>query len=243
MLKTGVMSSLREEAIGTSGWSSTWRSPKASSYSLPRRFKLVSIVYTVVFILISQELVAADDEYLQALREKVGMVKKSLGETVKSLEAAVQESESGSESPRSDAEPIEQSTPPQRASPPEQAAPPKQASAEAVKPVVARALFTAGVRNYEPINALTELKQQRKMLFFYTELLGMTNRQLQHRWYFYDREVSVIPIVPQELRWRVVSQVQLEDRYGPWAAELVNEENEVMVRREILYQPEKPVQQ
>ena len=51
-----------------------------------------------------------------------------------------------------------------------------------VEPEAARALFTTGVRNHEPVNVLTELKQRRQMLFFYTELLGMANRRLRHRW-------------------------------------------------------------
>ena len=66
----------------------------------------------------------------------------------------------------------------------------------------------------------------------------MENRQLQHRWYFDGKEVSVKSIVPQDSRWRVVSQVQLEDRYGQWAAELVDDSDELLVRREIIYQTE-----
>jgi hypothetical protein len=158
------------------------------------------------------------------------MAKMSLGETLKSLEVAVQESKlahtiSEPENPHSGAE-----------------SPIREAAAPA-KSGVARALFTTGVRQYEPVNALTELKRRRKTLFFYTELLGMENRQLKHRWYFDGKEVSVTSIVPQAPRWRVVSHVQLEDRYGRWAAELVNDSDELLVRREILYQTEAAILQ
>jgi hypothetical protein len=48
----------------------------------------------IVLISCSQALIGPDDGYLRELQEQVAMAKMSLGATVKSLEEAVQESES-----------------------------------------------------------------------------------------------------------------------------------------------------
>lgn len=180
----------------------------------PGTFKCMSITYGFVAILLSQSVLAQDDAYVEALKQKVEKVNASVNATIESLADAVKNDQVESKAGNGN-------TP-----------------NNPVKPEIARALFTTGVREYEPmneLNELNELKRPREILFFFTELLGMANRQLEHRWYYENEPVGVELIQPKSSRWRVASRVLLEDRLGMWAVEVVDENDEVLLRKEIIY--------
>lgn len=104
-----------------------------------------------------------------------------------------------------------------------------------VKPEVLRVMFTTGIRDNEPVNNLSELTETKKLLFFYTDLAGMANRRLEHHWYYDNEQLAVEQIVPRQQRWQAFSRMQLHRREGLWAAELVNEDGQVMQRKELVY--------
>lgn len=155
-----------------------------------------------------QPVFAQDDEYLQELKKTVDKVNASVDATVKSVEDAIEKDSSETE---------------------------ENAKLALLRPKIMRAMFTTGIRDNQPVNDLTVLVESRKRLFFYTELLGMANRRLQHRWYYNNQEVGVEDIVPRKQRWQVVSRMQLDDREGQWAVELVDEANTVLLRKELVY--------
>lgn len=180
-------------------------------------FKCMSIAYGIVAILLYQPVLAQDDAYVEALKQKVEKVNASVNATIKSLADAL-------ESDQDEAKPGN-----------------KNNTKNPVEPEIARAIFTTGVRDHEPVNEINELKKPRKLLFFFTELMGMTNRQLEHRWYYENEPVGVELIQPKSPRWRVASRVLLEDRFGMWAVEVVDENGEVLLRKEIIYEHDKSV--
>lgn len=177
----------------------------------------MSIAYGIVAILLFQPVLAQDDAYVEALKQKVENVNASVNAVIESLADVVKSDQPGSKPAN------------------------KIALHNPVEPEISRALFTTGVREYEPMNELNELKKPRKILFFFTELLGMANRQLEHRWYFENEPVGVELIQPQSSRWRVVSRVLLADRLGLWAVEVVDETGEVLLRKEIVYDYRKSI--
>ena len=185
--------------------------------TFPGAFKCMSIAYGIVAILLSQPVLAQDDAYVEALKQKVENVNALVNATIESLADAVK-------SDQVESKPGNGNT-----------------LNNPVKPEIARALFTTGVREYEPVNELNELKKHREILFFFTELLGMADRQLEHRWYYENEPVGVELIQPKSSRWRVVSRVLLEDRFGMWAVEVVDENDEVLLRKEIIYDDGKSI--
>ncbi len=176
--------------------------------------KFKSIVCGIVAIFLAQPVQAQDDAYVEALKEKAKSVNATINATMESIAKAIESEENG------------------------QGGGNKGPAKTVVRPKVARALFTAGVRDLEPVNELSKIDKPQKILFFFTELLGMTNRHLEHRWYYENEPVGIEKINPQSPRWRSVSRVLLEDRRGLWAVELVDENENVLVRKEIVYAPD-----
>jgi len=179
-----------------------------------RTFKCMSIVYWIILILICQSALAQNDAFVEALKQKVENVNAQVDATFESIADAFKSEQVKSTLAK------------------------KKTQENPVEAEISRALFTTGIRDEEPVNELYELKRTRKLLFFFTEILGMTNRQLEHRWYYEDQQVKVETIHPLSPQWRVVSRVQLEDRFGMWAVEVVDENDKVLLRKEILYESE-----
>ena len=166
------------------------------------------IIYGIIPIFWVQPADAQGDEYLQELKKTIDKVNASVDATVKSVEDAIEKDNSETQD---------------------------NARLALLGPRIERAVFTTGIRDHQPVNDLSMLTEPRKRLFFYAELLGMANRRLQHRWYYQNQEIGVEDILPKKQRWQVISRIQLDNRQGQWAVELVDEENTVLLRRELIY--------
>lgn len=170
------------------------------------KFKL--IICGIIPIFWVQLVFPGDDAYLQELKKTIDEVNASVDATVKSVEDAIEKDNVETE---------------------------LNARLALLEPEITRAMITTGIRDNQPVNDLTVLDEPRKRLFFYTELVGMANRRLQHRWYYKNQEVGIEDIVPRSQHWRAISGIQLDDRQGQWAVELVDEENTVLVHKELVY--------
>jgi len=87
---------------------------------------------------------------------------------------------------------------------------------------IARAVFTSGVQDREPIDRLDTVAADAGVLVFFTELSGLAGSRVEHRWVSEDR-------VPLELtfdvgadHWRVWTQRGLSaGESGPWTVEVL----------------------
>jgi hypothetical protein len=174
------------------------------------KFKRIIAVLVAVFWCIAAE--AKDDRYLDQLEKTVADVNASLNATLKQLKHAV------------DSGPAE-----------ELPVTPEAVVAENVEPEIIQAVFTTGIRDNEPVNVLEALNEPTNHLYFYTELAGMGDRHLLHRWYYRDSEVAVQAVNPRRQYWQAFSRMELEGREGLWVAELVDEDGVVLQRRELDY--------
>lgn len=99
---------------------------------------------------------------------------------------------------------------------------------------VARALFTTGIENREPVDELTATDTALETLFFFTELSNLAGQQVVHRWVYNGQVMAEVPFSVGGPRWRVYSSKQMIPGWiGQWRVEVVNAAGEVMASKAI----------
>ncbi len=89
---------------------------------------------------------------------------------------------------------------------------------------VARAQFTTGIENREPVDQLVILSPPATEVYFFTDLRHMEGRQVQHRWSYRGQVVSMKPFKVKGARWRVFSKNVIEpDQTGEWSVTVFDE--------------------
>lgn len=101
---------------------------------------------------------------------------------------------------------------------------------------VARAQFTTGIEDREPVDDIDRLDSSHDQVFFFTELRGMQGRTVTHRW-MHDGEVqATVDFDVGGSRWRVWSSKDLlPDWSGGWSVVVVDEEGEQLDIRTFIY--------
>lgn len=101
---------------------------------------------------------------------------------------------------------------------------------------VARAQFTTGIEDREPVDDLSRLDTSRDQVFFFTELRGLEGRTITHRW-MHDGEVqATVDFEVGGPRWRVWSSKDLlPDWTGGWTVVVVDDEGEQLDIRTFIY--------
>lgn len=99
---------------------------------------------------------------------------------------------------------------------------------ETVSPVpdarVARAIFTTGIQDREPVDELAQLDASSPEVYFFTELRGLEGRTVSHRWEYEGRVVAEVPFAIGGPRWRVFSNKTLSpELVGKWTVVVVDE--------------------
>lgn len=174
------------------------------------KFKIILLGIILIFPVSS--VFADNEDYLHALEKTIRAVNASVEATVKSIEEAV------------DMEAEQQATMD------------SDAVERYIEPQIVRAVFTTGIRDNEPVNELDVLSEQKKLLFFFTELHGMKNRKLEQRWIYEGQEQTVAAITPDRGYWTGVSRMALRDRYGQWVFEIFDEAGNLMIQKKLSYQ-------
>jgi hypothetical protein len=136
-----------------------------------------------------------------------------------------------------DADPMAPAVPnPEVAPTPEPAAPPPQGS-------VARAVFTTGIVDREPADAVEQLSADHDRVFFFTELSGMDGQTATHRWEFGGEVVAEVPFDVGGQRWRVYSSKQLQPGWvGTWTVTVVDAAGRELSRSQLDFLPAPEVQ-
>jgi len=105
---------------------------------------------------------------------------------------------------------------------------------------VARAQFTSGIENREPVDQLVIMSPPVKEVYFFTDLRHLEGRQVQHRWSYRGRVVSMKPFEVKGERWRVYSKNVIEpEQTGEWSVTVVDESGWPLHTELFLYGPAK----
>ncbi len=105
---------------------------------------------------------------------------------------------------------------------------------------VARAQFTTGIENREPVDEVVVISPPVTEVYFFTDLRHLEGREVQHRWAYRGRVVSIKPFEIQGARWRVYSKNVIEpDQTGEWSVTVVDESGWPLHTELFLYEPAK----
>ena len=88
---------------------------------------------------------------------------------------------------------------------------------------VARALFTTGVVEREPVDRVLVAGPDINRIYFFTDLRGMEGQVVSHRWEYNGEVVSTVKFEVKGPRWRVYSARELSPaQTGKWTAMVVD---------------------
>ena len=113
-------------------------------------------------------------------------------------------------------------------------------SAEVPDPdwAVARAQFTTGIENREPVDRVVVLSPPSRDVYFFTDLRHLEGREVQHRWSYQGRVVSMKPFAVKGARWRVFSKNVIEpEQTGEWSVTVYDQSGWPLYTELFLYEP------
>lgn len=103
---------------------------------------------------------------------------------------------------------------------------------------VERALFTSGISNREPVDAVVVMEEPRQEIYFFTELKQLAGRTVTHRWEYAGQVIAETPFEVGGPRWRVYSkQVVSPSQPGKWTVVVVDESGWVLHAEMFEYRP------
>jgi hypothetical protein len=89
---------------------------------------------------------------------------------------------------------------------------------------VARATFTKGVEDREPVDSVDALSTDDSKVYYFTELRDMAGQTVTHRWEHDGKVMAEVPFTVNGARWRVFSSKNLEPSWtGEWKVTVVDE--------------------
>ena len=101
---------------------------------------------------------------------------------------------------------------------------------------VIRAIFTSGVEDREPLDSVAEVKNDQRLIYFFSEFQNMSGEMVTHRWEYNGQVMAEIPFHVGGPRWRVWSSKNLEPYWlGQWTVTLVNAEGTVLESQSFRY--------
>lgn len=101
---------------------------------------------------------------------------------------------------------------------------------------VSRATFTTSVVNREPIDKITELHNDQRYVYFFSELKGMAGRTAGHRWEYGGKVISEVKFDIGATRWRAWSGTTLSpDQTGEWTVSVINDLGETIYSAKLQY--------
>ncbi len=89
---------------------------------------------------------------------------------------------------------------------------------------VARAQFTTGISDREPVDQVVTLDNSVTSIYYFTELRNLQGRSISHRWEYDGRVISEVPFAVEGPRWRVYSKKKLEPAMtGKWTVWVIDQ--------------------
>ncbi len=103
---------------------------------------------------------------------------------------------------------------------------------------VHRAGFTTAIHEREPQNMVTRLLNDKRKIYFFTELRDMKGQTVTHRWKLDGKVMAEIPIRVGGPRWRVHSSRWLDPGWvGRWTAAVVDSRGRTLASSSFAYAP------
>jgi hypothetical protein len=89
---------------------------------------------------------------------------------------------------------------------------------------VARALFTNGVVDHEPVDQVVSVGEHQNSIYFFTDLRNLQGRTITHRWEFEGQFMGEIKFKVGGPRWRVYSKKTLNPgASGKWTVMVLDQ--------------------
>ena len=98
-----------------------------------------------------------------------------------------------------------------------------QTAPAAPKGSVARAVFTLGINDREPIDAVSTVGNDANRIYYFTELKGMAGQTVTHRWEYNGKVMAEVQFNVGGDRWRTYSSKNLDPMWlGEWKVSVVD---------------------
>jgi len=121
-----------------------------------------------------------------------------------------------------------------------EAATPQEAS-PATQGSVARAVFTSGVKDKEPVDTLTTVSNDTHKVYFFTDLRNLSGHMIHHRWEYNGKTMATVEFGVGGPRWRVWStKTLLPEWTGKWTVSVIDETGNVLDQASFEYTQAKP---
>lgn len=106
------------------------------------------------------------------------------------------------------------------------------AQAFAQEATVARAQFTTGIDNREPIDAIESRAVSMAKIYFFTEFQGMEGQTIIHRWKYMGETKAELTFNVRGWRWRVYSSKNMIPEWtADWTVDVVDSDGNVLVTK------------
>ncbi len=101
---------------------------------------------------------------------------------------------------------------------------------------VAKAVFTTGVVDLQPVDEVNSVYTSTKKLFFLTDIRNMQGKTVLHRWVHEGQILAEVSFEVGGPRWRIYSSKNLADEWlGNWKAEVLDSEGNRLHEAEFVY--------
>ncbi len=106
------------------------------------------------------------------------------------------------------------------------------AQAFAQEATVARAQFTTGIDNREPVDAIDSRSASVEKIYFFTEFQGMEGQTVIHRWKYMGETKAELTFNVRGWRWRVYSSKNMIPEWtADWTVDVVDGNGNVLVTK------------
>ena len=104
---------------------------------------------------------------------------------------------------------------------------------------VARAVFTTGISDREPIDEIEEITTATKTVYFFSEIIGMKGKTVSHRWIYKDQTKAKVPFQIAGSKWRIYSSKNLMPEWiGTWIGQVVDDAGNILHQESFSYRAE-----
>jgi hypothetical protein len=94
---------------------------------------------------------------------------------------------------------------------------------------VGRSFFTTGIDEREPVDRVETLAPSEERVFFFTEVIDMSDRSITHRWSYLGQTMAEVGFDIGGDRWRVWSSKRLVPEWaGAWQVDVIDENGQVL---------------
>jgi hypothetical protein len=101
---------------------------------------------------------------------------------------------------------------------------------------VSRSVFTSAIEEREPVDQITQLTNDKSIIFFFTEIRGMRGHVISHRWQQGGETQAEVKFSIKGNRWRVWSSKNLrKDLSGKWTVLVMDEGENILAQESFDY--------